>query len=260
MYPYIEVFGTKISMMLLWVIIAFLIFLVTAWVLTKKNHQDFLKLFYWLPVRIIFSYILWRYVAFVFETWIYIPNSIQAWITLFSPQNFNFNYLWILLASWLCFGVFFASIKRTENKKIWADILFMSLANSIIIFWVFLTLGDSVIWNPTDGIFAIRALSDDSALTKFDGVYPVWLFISFWVFAVHFVISLLSIILKKNWMWMWWIAWILIVLGGAFLFQSYPRHWIMTVWWLAFDIKQYASIIVVLHCVITAIKWDKKRF
>lgn len=260
MYPYIEVFWTKLSMMLMWSIIAFLVFLVTAWVLTKKNHQDFLKLFYWLPVRIIFSYILWRYVAFVFETWIYIPNSVQAWITLLSHQNFNFNFIWILLASWLCFSIFFASIKRTENKKIWADILFMSLANSIIIFWIFLTLWDSVIWNPTDGAFAIRALSDDSALTKFDGVYPVWLFISFWVLAVHVIISLLGIILKKNWMWMWWILWILVVLGVTFLFQSYPRHWIMTVWWLAFDIKQYVCLIVILHCVITAIRWDKKRF
>ena len=161
--------------------------------------------------------------------------------------------------------LFFFNIKNFhlhtyENKKIWSDILFMSLANSLIIFWIFLTLGDSVIWNPTDGMFAIRALSDDSALTKFDGVYPIWLFISFWVLAVHVIISLLSIILKKNWMWMWWILWILIVLNVAFLFQSYPRHWIMTVWWLAFDIKQYASFIVILHCIITAIRRDKKRF
>ena len=129
MYPYIEVFWTKISMMVVWIIVSFLIFLVTAWILTRKNHQDFLKLFYWLPVWIIFSYILWRYVSFVFETWIYFPNSISAWVTLLSPQNFNFSFIWLLIASWISFAVFFSGIKRTENKKIWVDILFTSLAN-----------------------------------------------------------------------------------------------------------------------------------
>jgi hypothetical protein len=49
MYPYIEVFGVEISMMLVGVIIAAVVFLITAWVLTKRNHQDFLKLFYRLP-------------------------------------------------------------------------------------------------------------------------------------------------------------------------------------------------------------------
>jgi len=49
MYPYIEVFGTQISMMATGAIIAFIIFLVTARILTKRNHQDFLKLFYRLP-------------------------------------------------------------------------------------------------------------------------------------------------------------------------------------------------------------------
>lgn len=260
MYPYIEIFWIKTSMMVVWVVVSFLIFLVTAWILTRKNHQDFLKLFYWLPVWIIFSYILWRYISFVFETWIYFPNSISAWVSLLSPHNFNFSFTWLLVASWISFAVFFSSIKRTENKKIWVDILFTSLANSIIIFWIFLTLWDIVIWNSTDGMFAIRALSGDSALTKFDWVYPIWLFISFWVLAVHVVVSLLSIILKKNWMGLWWILWILLVLSVVFLFQSYPRHWILTVGWLAFDIKQYVSVFVILHCIITAVKWNKKRF
>ena len=58
MYPYIEVFGTQISMMVVGTIIATIIFLVTARILTKRNHQDFLKLFYRLPLWIILSYIL----------------------------------------------------------------------------------------------------------------------------------------------------------------------------------------------------------
>jgi hypothetical protein len=123
-----------------------------------------------------------------------------------------------------------------------------------------LTLWDSVIWTPTDSIFAVRALTDNSALTKFDGVYPVWLFISFGVLIVHIIISLLSISLKKNGLWMWWFIWILIVFNIVFLFQSYPRYWLVSVGWISFDIKQYVSLIVILHCLITAIKREKKRF
>ena len=38
-----------VAMMFVGIIIAAVVFLVTAWVLTKRNHQDFLKLFYRLP-------------------------------------------------------------------------------------------------------------------------------------------------------------------------------------------------------------------
>ena len=259
MYPYFELFGKEISMMAVGLAISAIIFLITSRILTKRNHQDFLKLFYWLPGWIILSYILWRYISYLFETWNYIPAS-NSILTILSPQNFNLNFVWLLIATWICFWIFFSSIKRTENKKIWIDILFFSLTNSLIIFWIFLTLWDSVIGTPTNSIFAIRALTDNSALTKFDGVYPVWLFISFWVLIVHIIISMLNIIFKKNWFWMRWIIWILIVLNIVFLFQSYPRHGLITISWISFDIKQYLSLITIICCIFTAIKWKHKRF
>ena len=260
MYPYINVFGIDISMMFFGVIVAAIIFLTTAWVLTKRNHQDFLKLFYRLPWWIILSYILWRYVAFFLETGIYFPSSLSNLLTILSPQNFNFHYVGILIASWICLCIFFSSIKRTENKKIWADIIFLSIANALIIFWIFLTLWDSVIWRPTDGIFAIHALTDNSALTKFDGVYPIWLFISLWVLVVHVIISILSIVLKKNWLWMRWLIWILIVFIITSLFQSYPKYWLISFLWTSFDIKQYVSVLFIIHAIIVAVKREKKRF
>jgi len=260
MYPYIELFGKEISMMAIGAIIAAMIFLTTAWILTKRNHQDFLKLFYRLPWWIIFSYILWRYISYSLETWNYFPTTTSNLLTILSPQNFNFHFVGLLIASWISFYIFFSNIKRTENKKIWIDILFFSIANSLIILWIFLTLWDSIIWTPTDNIFAIRALTDNSNLNKFDGVYPIWLFVSFWVLAIHFIISMISIILKKNWLWIRWIIWILIVFNIIFLFQSYPRHWLITISWISFDIKQYLSFIVIICCIITAIKREKKKF
>ena len=260
MYPYIEVFGTQISMMVIGTIIATIIFLITARILTKRNHQDFLKLFYRLPLWIILSYVLWRYTAFALETWTFFPNSLSKFLTILSPQNFNFHFVWLLLASQICLAIFFSSIKRTENKKIRADIIFLSIANALIIFWIFITLWDSVIWKPTESIFAIRSLTDNSALTKFDGVYPVWLFISFCVLIIHILVSVFSILLKKNGLWMRLLIWILIVFNIAFLFQSYPRYWLISIFWTSFDIKQYVSFFIIIIWIITAIRREKKRF
>lgn len=260
MYPYIEVFWTQISMMTVGFVIAAIIFLVTARILTKRNHQDFLKLFYRLPWWIILSYILWRYISFSLETWNFIPSSFSSFLTILSPQNFNLHFVWLLLA-WLIFlFIFFSSIKRTENKKIRADIIFLSLANALIVFWIFITLWDSIIWKPTDSIFAIRALTDNSALNKFDGVYPIWLFLSVGVLVIHVIVSVLSIILKKNWLWMWWLIWILMLLNIMFLFQSYPRYWLVSIFWMSFDVKQYASFIVIIIWIVAAISWERKRF
>ena len=247
-------------MMVIGIIVATIIFLVTARILTKRNHQDFLKLFYRLPWRIILSYILWRYISFSLESWSFFPNSASSLLKIISPQNFDFHFVGLLIASRICLTIFFSSIKRTENKKIRADIIFLSIANALIIFWIFITLWDTVIWTPTESIFAIRSLTDNSALTKFDGVYPVWLFISFWVLIVHILVSISSIILKKNWLWMRWLIWILIVLNITFLFQSYPRYWLISILWTSFDIKQYVSLLVIIHWIITAIKREKKRF
>lgn len=260
MYPSIELRGINISMMAIGIAISFLIFIITARILTQRNGQDFLKLFYRIPGRIILSYILGRYISFSLETWTYLPTSFSELLTILSPNNFNIHFVWILLASRICIWSFFSGIKRTENKKIRADILFTSLANAIIILWVFLTLWDTIVWNPTESIFAVRALTDESALTKFDWVYPVGLFISCGVLAIHILISIPRIIFKKNWLGMRWLIGILIVLNIAFFFQSYPRHWVVSIFSLSFDIKQYISLIVILHCCITAIKWENRKF
>ena len=260
MYPYINILGINISMMVIWIIIAFIIFLVTARILTRKNHQDFLKLFYWLPIQIILAYILWRYISFALETWNYIPTSSSMLLKILSPQNFNLHFTGLLIASWISLSIFFSGIKRTENKKIWADILFLSFTNALIVFGIFLTLGDSIVWKPTDSIFAIHALSDNSDLTKFNGVYPVWLFLSFWALLVHVLVSIISILSKKNGVWIRWIIWILIVFNIVFLFQYYPRYWVVDIFGVFLDVKQYLSLIAIIHCIITWIRWERKRF
>jgi hypothetical protein len=180
------------------IILALFTFIITIYLLCQKNHQDFLKLFYRLPFRCILTYLLGRYTSFVLETSSLLPTSFAEVVNILRPNQFRFDFVGILIALTLCLGNFFASIKRTENKKIRADMLFSGICNATIILGIFLTLGDNFVGKPTESIFAIRALHEESGLTKFDGVYPVGLFLSLGALVVNVIINLLKIILKKN--------------------------------------------------------------
>lgn len=127
-----------------------------------------------------------------------LPKSWGDIISILRPDNFNLHSVGIFTAVMISFGTFFASIKRTENKKIWADILFSASCNAMVLLGLFLTLGDTFVGKPTDSIFAIRALQPESGLTKFDGVYPVGIFLSLGVLIVDVIITFLKIIFKKN--------------------------------------------------------------
>ncbi|MDR2416062.1 MAG: hypothetical protein LBD75_05680 [Candidatus Peribacteria bacterium] len=198
MFPFIEVAGAKISMTALGIIVALLTFIGTTYYLCRKHHQDFFKLFYRLPIRIIFMYLLGRYITVVLETSSFIPTSFTQVLTILRPRQFDFHFVGILIALTISLGTFFARIKRTENKKIRADILFSGICNAIIILGIFLTLGDTFIGKPTDSIFAIKTLHPESELTKFDGVYPIGLFLSIGALVVSIIINVLKIFLKKN--------------------------------------------------------------
>jgi hypothetical protein len=198
MFPFIEVADVKISMTAVGIIIALLTFIGTTYYLCKKNHQDFFKLFYRLPLRVIFIYLLGRYAAVALETSSIIPTSLTQILTILRPKQFDFHFTGILVAIVISLGTFFATIKRTENKKIRADILFSGICNATIVLGIFLTLGDTFIGKPTDSIFAIKPLHPESELTKFDGVYPVGLFLSIGALIVSVVTNFLKIFLKKN--------------------------------------------------------------
>lgn len=198
MYPFIEIFGTKISMTAVGIILALITFIFTAYQLCKKNHQDFYRLFYQLPLRIILAYVLGRYSSFALENSTILIKSRNNLLEILRPKNFEIHYIGLLATTVVGLGTFFGGIKRTENKKIRIDIFFSSICNATIILGIFLTLGDTFIGKATNSIFAIRALHPESVLTKFDGVYPVGLFLSMGALMINVVITILKITLKKN--------------------------------------------------------------
>jgi prolipoprotein diacylglyceryltransferase len=198
MFPYLDLFGLHLSMTATGIVLALLTFVITVYYLSKKNNQDFYKFFYQLPFWLFLTYFLGRYFAVVLEHSSLLPSAWGDFMTILRPDNFNLHIVGVLVAAVISLGTFFASIKRTENKKMWADILFSGICNATILLGLFFTLGDSFIGKPTDGIFAIRALQPESGLTKFDGVYPVGILLSLGALMVDSIINLLKIVLKKN--------------------------------------------------------------
>ena len=260
MFPFVEAFGTKISVMGIGIIICLITFLITTYQLCQKNHQDFFKLFYQLPLRIIIGYLLGRYTEFALETGVFLPRSLGDWIKILQPHNFHLHYVGMGIAMIFCLGRFFSSIKRTENKKIWADILFSWISNALIILGIFLTLGDSFIGSSTESAIAIKTFHPESNLNKFWSVYPIGIFLSIGVLCMSMVINLLKIFLKKNGLGLRGFIGMIITLLICFQYQYYPRHGIINILNSSRDIKEYLSVFMIGLITITIIKRNKKRF
>jgi len=78
------------------IIVSFLVFIIIARYLTKKYHQNFWKLFYWLPFLIVLTYFLGSYVSFIFEVGIF-PTNWSEFLQILSPYGYKFHLLGVLI-------------------------------------------------------------------------------------------------------------------------------------------------------------------
>jgi hypothetical protein len=113
------------------IIVSFLVFICIARYLTKKYHQNFWKLFYWLPFLIVLTYFFGSYVNFFFDVGVF-PTNWSEFMTLISPYGYKFHFFGLLLGMFIAIFVFLKKITRVENKKVWSDILFLSLTLSMV--------------------------------------------------------------------------------------------------------------------------------
>ncbi len=231
----------------IWVVFFLLTFIVVARYLCKKWHQDFYKLFYWLPVAIVITYFMWAYVQFFLDFGL-IPQNMEELKILFSPYGYDFHFIWLIVWALISLFLFFRKIQRYETKRIRVDIMFFSLVLSLIPMGVFLIFGDNFIGKPNNGFLTLKPLTTESELNKFNGVYPIGLFLSF---AAAFSVLLTYFMKKKRKQFGQWILWFIVLiiwLNIVFMFQQYPRYGIMSFEWMTFDIKQYTSFFVIMFC------------
>jgi len=257
MFPFFEVLWLKLYMTGLWIIFFLICFISVSKYLCNKWHQDFYKIFYWLPIAILITYFMWSYVHF-FLNFGLIPLNLNDLKVLISPYGYNFHFVWLLIWFIISLFIFFVDIKRYENKRIWIDIMFFSILLSFIPLWMFLIFGDDFVWKINNWWLSIKPLTTQSDLNKFGQVYPIWLFFSFLSMFVVSIIILLKKKLKKFWLWLIWFMIWLLWLNIIFMFQQYPRYWIISFWWLSFDIKHYISFFVIMFCFHLYYKWNQK--
>lgn len=226
------------------IVIAFITFLIVSFYLTKRYHQNFRKLFYRLPILILLTYFLWSYFQFLFNVGVF-PTSAKQLAMLISPYWYEFNFIWIILWLFISVLAFLKKIKRIENKKIRANILFYSITLSIVPLWIFLMLWDNFIWQTTTSAIWISALHSESELNKFNSVYPIWLFLSIGALLVAWMIRVMK---KKFANGVLWFAILLFITNIVIIFQQYPRHGVISLWEIVLDIKQYISFVIIMFC------------
>ena len=243
--------------MTLGVILSLGTFIITLWYLCRQYHQDFAKIGFQLPLWLIVTYLLGRYFAVALATKNFLPHTLPEFGTILRPEGFSLHWVGILLALLLFLSFFLCSVKRLENKKIRIDILFSAFSNGLMVLGIFLVFGDTVIGKTTTSHFAVKALTSESKLLKFDGVYPVGLFLSFGVLLVNMIVHITRILGKKNWGWIWGFLGLLLVVNLCFLFQNYPRYGVISLWGISRDVKQYFSLFAALLCILTGLRWRK---
>ncbi len=254
MYPYIILWWSKFYLTGIGIIVSFLVFLGIARHLTKRYHQNFWKLFYWLPFLIVLTYFFGSYINFVFDVGIF-PTNGTEFVQLLSPYGYKFHLTGLLLGMFIAISIFLKKIIRIENKKVWSDILFFSLALSLVPLWLFLLMGDNFMGSATNSWLGIKSLHSDSQRNKFTAVYPIGLFLSI---GALFISLYIKIIKKKKFGYgMLGFAILLIFLSILLLFQQYSKHAVFSLWSIVFDIKQYSCWIVALICYLGYNRWQR---
>lgn len=177
MYPFLTLWGVKIYMTGLGIVVGLFTFLIAAWVLCRKYKLNFRKLFYWFPTLLITTYLLGSYTYLLIEKGIWFPLSSLANLkALLSPYGYKFHFVGILLGIVWAVRRFFKKLIVGSEKMKWIDLFFFSTTVALIPMGIFFVLGDTIIGKPAP--FSSIGVSDltsggVSELSKFGKVFPV---------------------------------------------------------------------------------------
>ena len=251
MYPYFELFGTKIYSTGLGIVLSCLAFLITAYFLCKRYNQEFLRLFNGLPWLLVAVYVGGLYLSFVLENGRIIPTSLG----FLSPYGYHFSFIGVILACFWFVVLFMKQFRRSETKKVWIDILFFSFVNGIIVLGIGLLLGDNFVGKPYDWALGVRALIAESSLVKYGTVYPIGLFLSLGALILNVVITFWKFIAKKAGLWIWGFILLFVLFIGLLPFWNYPAHGVWSVFGLwTLDLNYYVFWFLIIYFLL----WNRR--
>jgi len=257
MFPYITVWGLQISMTWLGIVVALFTFIASVFYYAQKQKVPFFEFFLSLPFFIVLIYVFGKYVSLLLEFNIVIIDSLEKFLFLLSPAWYDFHFVGIIF--WSCLYLFYFLTRPAikKQKHVWVDIFFMATSLSLIPLWLFLLLWDDFVWKATTWPIAVHSFITDSKLAKYSQVFPLGLFLSFASFISLLIKRLVD---KKSHVHNGYIgfAFLFFFISFVFLFQNYPRRWVMKLLWFTADIKQYVAwwmMIVSLLCHIIVQKY-----
>lgn len=250
MYPFITISWIHLEVTGIGIILCFLVFMIVCRLRCKIMELPFKDLFYSLPGMIALIYLWWSYMRYILDTGNLLPHSIIDMYTILLPDDYKFHIsgmiIWLII--FLIIFINQQSGRFIRHKRI--DCIYIWLMQSIIVLGIFLVLWDDMIGVSTESRIGIYALTPLSEVAKFNKVYPVWLFLSI-AALLSFIISFFF---KKRSNWPgWWYAgfWtFLLWLWVVLLFQHYPRHGVILLYDIRYDINQYICRLLWVYCII----------
>ena len=106
---------------------------------------------------------------------------------------------------------------------------------------------------------AIKALHPESNLNKFQWVYPIWAFISLAALLALSITYFIRQKIKKFGTWLIGFSLLLLFINVILQFQSYPRFWVVGIWTITLDIKNYISFFIIMVCLYTYVNWNSQN-
>ena len=246
MYPFINLWWQHIEMTGLWVIVGIIVFCLVCYSYSKKMNLVFSHLFYSLPTMMILIYFFGSYGWFVLRSWHLLPYSIIELSHLIVPPDFNFHAGSLSIGIVLSILVFLFKLPTKATRKKWIDSLSIAYMVSLMVVGIFFVLGDHMIGLPTSSSLGIYALTPFSEVSKFTSVFPVGLFMSVAALLSYLITIIFLKDNIKSGRGFGTFGLFFFLLAIVLLFQSYPRHGVISISGLRIDINQYILIMLSL--------------
>lgn len=258
MYPFVTIGSYHIELTGIGIIVCFLTFGIVSYYRCRTTLLPFHKLFYALPGAIALIYGGWSYMDFILRFGTLLPRSFNDLYYIILPENYSFHASGMILGFILFMIIFINQQSGWLMKYKRVDCLFIALMSGIFMMWWFLVLGDDMIGRSTESWLGIYALTPVSEVAKFNKVFPVGIFLS--------IAALLSLLASAWWKkyttWPWWgYAWrwtFLFLFGIVLLFQNYPRHIVIMIADIRYDINQYICRIISFLCFVRYLRISAK--
>lgn len=239
MYPSLFVGGNAYYMTWLGIFVFLAVFVFCVRKGTQKYRLPFRLFSRNFPILLIIVYLSSTYTRYLVSQRVIFPVTLEQLLLYLSPWQYRF-YLWgILWWAVLARNYFKKYIPQKRYRLQRMFVFIKSALRAAVPLWIFLTLGDTVIWKATDSRLSITALSRESNVATYGRVIPRWIYFS--ILAIVCLVWMRKRLprgeTRKRTPLI--IAIALFWLNILLLYQIYPRYLVIRIGNLTADFKNY---------------------